>query len=224
MCGPGASHPSKCVFQQGNLALPSHPGEALFEEASTLSQTTRCWSKSLFYCFLVWIKDFILIFFPAPLHSILVNFKSFESKVKVKLLAMRNIVLLCFLKNILSVWLPWVFVVALGLFGLLETWRIFSCGMWDLVPWPGIEPGSLALGAQSLNHWTTKPLLCFFKGYHLWQHLVLPVRYAWIWESMSLLMCFNTHPLRHPVLWFSSAWHIPQRQECCPRTTKAVTL
>lgn len=49
------------------------------------------------------------------------NFKSFESKVKVKLLAMRNIVLLCFFKNVLSVWLPWVFVVALGLFGLLET-------------------------------------------------------------------------------------------------------
>ena len=28
--------------------------------------------------------------------------------------------------------------------------------MWDLVPWPGIEPGPLALEAQSLNHWTTR--------------------------------------------------------------------
>ena len=33
---------------------------------------------------------------------------------------------------------------------------IFSCGMQDLVPWPGIEPRSPALGARSLNHWTTR--------------------------------------------------------------------
>ena len=181
MCGPGASHPSKCVFQQGNLALPSQPGEALSEEDSTLSQTTCCLSESLFYCFLVWIKDFLLIFLPSPLHSILVNFKSFESKVKVKLLAMRNIVLLCFLKNIYFICLASPnLCCALGLFGLLETWRIFSCGMWDLVPWPGIEPGPFALGAQSLNHWTTKTLLCFFQGYRLWQHLVLPLICTWI--------------------------------------------
>ena len=31
-----------------------------------------------------------------------------------------------------------------------------SCGMWDLVPWPGIKPGPSALGARSLNHWTTR--------------------------------------------------------------------
>ena len=28
--------------------------------------------------------------------------------------------------------------------------------MWDLVPQPGIEPGSPALGARSLTHWTTR--------------------------------------------------------------------
>ena len=28
--------------------------------------------------------------------------------------------------------------------------------MWDLVPWPGIEPRSPALGAQCLIHWTTR--------------------------------------------------------------------
>ena len=44
---------------------------------------------------------------------------------------------------------------------LVATWRIFSCGlwtpsMWDLVPWPGIEPGPPALGAQSISHWTTR--------------------------------------------------------------------
>ena len=30
--------------------------------------------------------------------------------------------------------------------------RIFSCGMWYLVPWPGIEPRAPALGVQSLSH------------------------------------------------------------------------
>ena len=41
--------------------------------------------------------------------------------------------------------------------GLLS-WRMrtLSCGMRDLVPRPGIEPGPPALGAQSLTHWTTR--------------------------------------------------------------------
>ena len=30
--------------------------------------------------------------------------------------------------------------------------------MWDLVPQPGIEPGPLALGGQSLSHWTTREI------------------------------------------------------------------
>ena len=33
--------------------------------------------------------------------------------------------------------------------------RVF-CGMWDLVPPPGIEPRASALRAQSLSHWTTR--------------------------------------------------------------------
>ena len=32
----------------------------------------------------------------------------------------------------------------------------FSCSMWDLVPWPGNEPGPLAVRARSLSHWTTR--------------------------------------------------------------------
>ena len=34
--------------------------------------------------------------------------------------------------------------------------RTLSCGLWDLVPWPGIEPRPPALGAHSLSHWTTR--------------------------------------------------------------------
>ena len=34
----------------------------------------------------------------------------------------------------------------------------FSCSMWDPVLWPGMEPRSPALEAQSLSHWTTGEL------------------------------------------------------------------
>ena len=38
-----------------------------------------------------------------------------------------------------------------------------SCSMWDLVPWPGMEPGPPALGVWSLSHGTTweVPVLTF---------------------------------------------------------------
>ena len=42
--------------------------------------------------------------------------------------------------------------------------RTLSCGMWDLVPWPGIKPGPPALGAWSLTHWTTREVhRCMFE-------------------------------------------------------------
>ena len=40
---------------------------------------------------------------------------------------------------------------------------ILSCGMWDLVPQPEIEPGPPYIRRQILNHWTTREvpsLLC----------------------------------------------------------------
>ena len=36
-----------------------------------------------------------------------------------------------------------------------------SCSLWDLVPWPGVEPGPSALGEWSLSHWTTREVLRF---------------------------------------------------------------
>ena len=49
----------------------------------------------------------------------------------------------------------YLFVVAWGIF--------FSCSMWDLVPWPGIEPGPSALGTMSLSHCTREvPGLCIY--------------------------------------------------------------
>ena len=42
--------------------------------------------------------------------------------------------------------------MACGIFSC--SMRTLYCGMWDLVPWPGIKPRSPALGAWSLSHWT----------------------------------------------------------------------
>ena len=39
---------------------------------------------------------------------------------------------------------------------LVVAHKIFSCSMWDRVPWPGIEPWLPVLGAWSLSHWTTR--------------------------------------------------------------------
>ena len=36
--------------------------------------------------------------------------------------------------------------------------RIFSCGTWNLVPQPGIEPRPPASGAQRLSHWATRDI------------------------------------------------------------------
>ena len=46
----------------------------------------------------------------------------------------------------LFIWLCQVLVLEHGIFNL-------HCDMWDLVPWPGVEPRSPALGALSLSHW-----------------------------------------------------------------------
>jgi len=52
-----------------------------------------------------------------------------------------------------------IFVAVHGIF----SWGMgtLSWGLWDQIPWPGIEPGPPALGAES--HWTTwEVLTCFY--------------------------------------------------------------
>ena len=55
---------------------------------------------------------------------------------------------------VLFFWLHWVSVAAWRIF--VVSCEMFSCSMWDLVPWSGIKPRSPALGVWSLNHWTTR--------------------------------------------------------------------
>ena len=69
---------------------------------------------------------------------------------------------LFYLFTYLFIWLHRVLVAARGTFScgmrifLVVARGVFSCGMWDLVPWPGIEPRPPALETQSLSHWTTR--------------------------------------------------------------------
>ena len=71
------------------------------------------------------------------------------------------------LKKYLFYLLPWllpVLVAARRIFDfhwgmqslLVIACGIFICGMWGLIPWPGIELGPPALGAWSLSHWATR--------------------------------------------------------------------
>ena len=56
-------------------------------------------------------------------------------------------------ESYLYIWLLRVLVAAGEIFRVLDAaGEIFSCGMWDLVPSPGIEPGPPALGVPSLGH------------------------------------------------------------------------
>ena len=52
-----------------------------------------------------------------------------------------------------------IFIAACRIFSYGK--QTFSCGMWDLVPWPGIEPRAPTLEALRLSLWTTRevPLL-----------------------------------------------------------------
>ena len=52
---------------------------------------------------------------------------------------------------------PWDLRSSLWQVGsLVGAWELFSRGLWDLVPCPGIESGPPALGAWSVSHWTTR--------------------------------------------------------------------
>ena len=43
--------------------------------------------------------------------------------------------------------------------------RTLSCVRWNLVPWPGIKPRALGLGAQRLSHYTTREVPQWYHFY-----------------------------------------------------------
>ena len=70
-------------------------------------------------------------------------------------------------------WLRWVLVVHPHFLGAAR--ELFSYGMWDLVPRPGIEPGHPALGVHSLTHWTTRkvPTNLYFNKYFYFSNVCI---------------------------------------------------
>ena len=62
------------------------------------------------------------------------------------------------------IWLHQIFVVAL---------RVFSCGIWDLVPRPVIEPQPPALGARSLGPPGKSQNEIILKSYKFGEHALL---------------------------------------------------
>ena len=75
---------------------------------------------------------------------------------------------------------------------LVAACGIFSCGMWDLVPWPGIKPEPPTLGLQSLSHWTTTEVpWCLLT---LWSKgTSLSLTQVWVQLLNLKRACFFTH-------------------------------
>ena len=86
-----------------------------------------------------------------------------------------------------SLWRVGCFLVAAG--------SISSCGLWDLVPWPGIEPRPPTLRAWSLSPWTTRGVPE--------SPLLIAVGVTWIcrWDKMTQRY---KHTVPMSVFWFWS--------------------
>ena len=71
--------------------------------------------------------------------------------------------------------------------GLSFDMRDLHCGMRDLVPRPGIEPGPPALEAQSLTRWTTRevPGTHSFRGQE-------PTVSPFAWQSNKAILFYFT--------------------------------
>ena len=80
--------------------------------------------------------------------------------------------------------------------------RIFSCGMWDAVPQPGIKPGPPALGAWSPRNHQGCP----------WTSFKTPTIYPWPYQFSLIISEFLTRMWSlsmDPCTWFSAFVHVP---------------
>ena len=62
-------------------------------------------------------------------------------------------------------------------------WHVgfFSCNMWDLVPWPRIEPGVSALGMWSFCHWAPREVPTI----NICVQIFVQTRFQLLWVSMK---------------------------------------
>ena len=97
------------------------------------------------------------------------------------------------LKDSLGCWLYHIAFFSLVFFFLIFlTVPGLSCGMWDLVPKPGTELRSPALGVGSLSHWTTSREL---------PDRIKFVRLSWSLLGCGVLSCSVVSDSPSPVPW-----------------------
>ena len=83
---------------------------------------------------------------------------------------------------------------------VIVAFRVFSCSMWDLVPWPRMEPRPLALGLWSLGHWTTREVPPFFFFPFSPESWLMLMPASLLWNLPPILVQLP----KHPSLWAST--------------------
>jgi len=109
-----------------------------------------------------------------------------------------------------------VLVVACGI-------SIFTvaCDMWDLVPYPGREPGAPALGAQSFSHWTPREapqllnqvLPALLTASRVCTATSCTTRLGALWEQ-NRGICFQSSESSQPVLMLTGQGSGAPSAEC----------
>ena len=104
--------------------------------------------------------------------------------------------------------------------------QTLSCGMWDLFPWPGIEPTPPALGTWSLTHWTTREvprcmfvweqspdfpsfldiLECHWKGTPAVLYTLSAINSHWILKSRDITLPTKVRLVKAMVFFSSHVW------------------
>ena len=108
----------------------------------------------------------------------------------------------------LFIWQCWVLFVTCGIFRC-RMWT-FGCGIWELLPWLGLEPGLPALGEWGLSHWTVRAV----PRLYLLSLSFLPVQEMVSWSQYLLnLRLFKKQCFFKKIL-FSFNWRIIALQYC----------
>ena len=103
-------------------------------------------------------------------------------------------------------YLIWLFRVS------IVSWGIFSCGMWDLVPWPGIKLGPPALGAWNLSTGLAEKssISSFFLPH---PPALGALRWAlWWWENKLCVAWELLKEMRSPPFWPGASFVTPRRK------------
>ena len=96
-----------------------------------------------------------------------------------------------------------------------------ACDMWDLVPYPGLEPGAPALGAQSFSHWTPREapqllnqvLPALLTASRVCTATSCTTRLGALWEQ-NRGICFQSSESSQPVLMLTGQGSGAPSAEC----------